>query len=616
MDSSHASTSLSGVHRARQAFFVEGGDPGAGLPSHIARSWRRCSAHSPIADLAEPVQRGELSARREAASWLRRCAEPELDALAEHAVGQGCVVILTDATGLILDEVGSPEFLPKAHRIALAAGVEWSESRRGTNAIGTALQERQALMVLGGEHFLARNGALGCAAAPIFDARGALAGALDVSGESIKVNEHALGLVRLAASQVEHRMMSAAAALRPGQGLLRFHRQPGLVGTSREALLSIEDGLIVGANRRALALLGLDWSDALGLPAARIFGTRWERLQHAPDRVAAPDGRQWIAALDTTAARRPVAMPAARSVPLEQQDALDPLLARAGRLLAEGLSILVTGETGSGKEVFVRRLHQASRRASGPLVAVNCAALPEGLIEAELFGYEDGAFTGARRRGQAGRLREAQGGLLFLDEVGDMPLAMQTRLLRVLEDRVVRPLGSSREFAIDFDLVCATHRDLPALVRSGGFREDLFYRLQGEVVAIPPLRQRPDRRALIQRLFDEAGARRKELRLTDEALALLSAQPWPGNVRELQAALRRLAALSEAGTTLGEPELAAALSLASCTASPAHGEATLAALADEAIRQALGASHGNVAAAARLLGVHRSTLYRQLARKP
>src|SRR5262249_26392919 len=160
-------------------------------------------------------------------------AQPEFDALAEHVVPQGCVVILSDATGLILDEAGSAEFLPKAERVALLPGVEWSEARRGTNAIGTALEERDAVLVLGPEHFLARNGSLGCAAAPILTSRGAPVGVLDVSGEHVRVDAHALSLVRMAAAQVEHRMIC-----RFDEGeLVRFHLRPGLLGTPREGLL-------------------------------------------------------------------------------------------------------------------------------------------------------------------------------------------------------------------------------------------------------------------------------------------------------------------------------------------------------------------------------------------
>jgi transcriptional regulator of acetoin/glycerol metabolism len=612
------------VERARQMFFVDGADPGNELAPYIRRSWHRCAARPPSAnvgaDAAMTLHGDDLHQRREAATWLRRCAQPELDGLAEHALRQGCVVILSDASGLILDEIGSPDFLPKAHRLALSPGVDWSEAVRGTNAIGTVLLEREALMVLGGEHFLPQNGLLGCAAAPIFDATGKLVGVLDISGESIQVDVHALGLVRLAATQLEHRMMSAPSG-RPAGQLLRFHRRPGLLGTPREGLLQVRDGVVVGANRSALHLLGLGWHETLGAEVRGIFGARWQRLQNAPGLVASSDGQQWAASIDAppqgfVAAPRPAV---AAAPPDLAADAVAPLLARALRVAAQGITILVTGETGSGKEVFVRRLHRAGLRCAGPLVAVNCAALPESLIEAELFGYEEGAFTGARRRGLPGRLREADKGMLFLDEIGDMPLSLQTRLLRVLEERVVRPLGSAQDVAVDFDLVCATHHDLETLVQQGRFRQDLLYRLQGYVVAIPPLRERPDRLGLIVEVFQSAGAGARDICLSDAALQDLAARAWPGNLRELSSTLRSLVALAEDGSEVGVTDLAA-IAMSKLPAPPAadpppEASGLLDSLTRQAVHQALAGQAGNVAAAARQLGLHRSTVYRYLARK-
>ncbi len=600
------------VDRAREMFFVERVDPGPHIAAHIRRSWRRCDALALAPTLAEPILHADFTQRSEAAAWLRQCAQPELDGLAEHALEQGCVVILSDASGLILDEIGSPDFLPKAHRIALTPGVEWSEAQRGTNAIGTALLEREALMVLGGEHFLTLNGALGCAAAPIFNAQGELSGVLDISGESVHVDAHALGLVRMAATQVEHRMMSAA---RSESQLLRFHRRPGLLGTPREGLLSVQDGVITGVNRTALGLLGLGWADVLGQPAARIFGSRWQNRQGL---VAAADGQEWAVRLDRAAPAMPIKKVTPVRAEPERDDALAPLLARAARVSAQGLPLMVNGETGSGKEVFVRRLHRISRRANGPLVAVNCAALPDSLIEAELFGYEDGAFTGARRRGLPGRLREAHGGMLFLDEIGDMPLSLQTRLLRVLEARCVRPLGGTQDVAVDFDLVCATHRDLHALVAEGRFREDLLYRLHGYAVAIPPLRERNDRRALIEQLFSENGGAARDLILAPAALAALDARPWPGNVRELLSVLRSLIALADDGSTLDLADLGLPPDDSKIAANAENQrderEGMLASLTEDTIRQTLADCLGNVTVAARRLGLHRSTLYRHLAR--
>ena len=614
------------VEQAREMFFVQGRDPAPWIAPHISRSWQRSRPVDHQYIDPAPMALALLRERREQSMRLLDCAQPELDGLAEHAIGNGCVVILSDASGLILEEIGSPDFLPKAERIALQPGVEWSENNRGTNAIGTALAEREALMVLGGEHYLAQNGALGCAAAPIFTGRGELAGALDISGETVRVNTHALGLVRMAAQQVEHRMLLAEA-----QGhVLRFHARPALIGTAREGLMVIEGGRIVAANRVALELFGRSWDGLLDLEARDFLGPNWPRMEHRRSLLTLPGGRQIATVMERTSTRggaRPMARradaPAATGAARPEADDIQPLLDKAVRVLNEGVSVLVNGETGSGTDVFSRRLHAASRRAAGPFVAVDCASLPETLIESELFGYDEGAFTGARRKGMAGRIREAHGGVLFLDEIAEIPLALQTRLLRVLEERVVTPLGGGQGVAVDFDLVCATHGDLPALVKAGRFRADLMYRVAGFTVALPPLSRRADRHTLIARLFLESGGAAKHLRLESDALEALAAYRWPGNVRELRSTLRAVVALADTGDSVTAAALPA--HLLGTHAAPTTDAATEAALAPQAgplqaitrhaIDEALKACDHDVSKAARRLGVHRSTVYRHIARQ-
>ena len=605
------------VEQARELFFRQGRPiPEHAVSPHILRSWRRSQPVENRSIDPEPLGLALLQQRREQATQLLRCAQPELDGLAEHVSASGCVVMLSDASGLILEEVGSPDFLPKAQRVALRPGVDWSEHSRGTNAIGTALAEGEALTVLGREHYLDQIGIIGCAAAPIFTGRGELLGALDISGDAMNIGAHALGLVRMAACQVEHRLALATAR----GDLLRFHVRPGLIGTPREALVMVEGGRIVGANRIALGLLQRHWHELLDHEVEEVLGTRWRVLEHQRGLLTLPGGQQVAAlaerSLPTAAAHALAGAPRA-SVATPVADAVAPALWQAVRVLDQGVAVLVSGETGTGKEVFARRLHAASRRAKGPLVAVDCASLPEGLIEAELFGYEEGAYTGARRKGSIGRIREADGGVLFLDEIGDMPLPLQTRLLRALEERRITPLGGGRAQAVDFDLVCATHADVRALVAQGRFRADLMYRIAGFQVWLPALRERPDRGVLIERLLGEAGGTARQLRLSEPALAQLMAHPWPGNVRELRSVLRTIVALSEPGRLIGPddlpPALASAAVLDASLVSPGAPTGSLHAVAERTIEQALQQCRYNVTEAARLLGVHRSTVYRHLA---
>lgn len=207
--------------------------------------------------------------------------------------------------------------------------------------------------------------------------------------------------------------------------------------------------------------------------------------------------------------------------------------------------LLINGETGCGKEAFAKAVHQASSRANNAFVALNCAAIPENLIESELFGYRGGSFTGALKEGMRGKLQQADGGTLFLDEIGDMPFALQTRLLRVLEDRVVVPIGGAPQ-AVDVRIISATHRDLLARVANGSFREDLYYRLNGLEIAVPPLRERSDKAQLLAFLLAEEAAGQVVL-LDEKARHALLDYAWPGNVRQLRNVLRTLAALCENG---------------------------------------------------------------------
>jgi transcriptional regulator of acetoin/glycerol metabolism len=239
--------------------------------------------------------------------------------------------------------------------------------------------------------------------------------------------------------------------------------------------------------------------------------------------------------------------PGAPGSPTFDDPQLAQRLATAQRVIARGTPILLHGETGSGKEVFARAVHQGSPRATGTFVAINCASLPEHLIEAELFGYRAGAFTGAERRGRRGKIAQSDGGTLFLDEIGDMPLALQARLLRVLDEREVTPLGADEAQKVDFQLMSASHRHLPALVREGRFREDLYYRLAGVELKLPALRERRDRATLIAAVLrDEGGSN-----LSGDAETLLMSYGWPGNVRQLRHVLRSAVALADGGTVCG-----------------------------------------------------------------
>ena len=658
------------LHLARRRFFDEGSDPGVLVPESIARSWRRCSTiPSRGVGKPEPLPNDELFSRRDAQGRLRHHALPELEALAEALVPSRVIVLLADPEGMILDAAGSDTFMTKAQRVALMPGVDWSEGSRGTNAIGTALTDASPVTVLGLQHYLEQNSALGFTATPLLAPDGHVMGVLDVSGDPRCIQAQNSSLVRMAGQMIEHRL--ALDTWPPDTEILRFAHDPALIGTHREALLWVRNGIVVGANRASLRVLGMRFEQLYEryvedlfttLPVSGPVPTRlqlqphlmqpgrfsvwsacWVRsAQRAPARVHAVDAPPAIDAPVIPAPRAFAPQWVSPQATIEPGDDAPPViddparhsqLSRAVRVMGAGIPVLVTGESGVGKEVFARQLHAAGTRASGPFVAVNCAAVPESLIESELFGYEPGAFTGARRRGQAGLIREADGGVLFLDEIGDMPLLLQARLLRVLQDREVRPLGGAQAQSVDFALVCATHRRLAELVDEGRFRADLYYRLQHFTVELPALREQPDRRERIAELLHHM-LERHGLRLSEQAREAMLGCQWPGNWRELVGVCRTLRALGEPGQRLeladlpasvrdclrrqraaSRPDAPMGVEPGPAVADESAVQADLRSLTAAAMQAALDACEGNVSRAARMLGVHRSTLYRHAAQR-
>ncbi|QJP13801.1 sigma-54-dependent Fis family transcriptional regulator [Starkeya sp. ORNL1] len=603
------------VLAARRQFFQQGKLADALVSAPILRSWQRCAERG--LDNArlphiEPLTARELREATGPHERLRRLCRPEVESLYSDAMATGCVVILTDDNGLILETLGSAGFAARAAQVALRPGVPWCETATGTNAVGTALVEGRPIAVHGGEHYFEPHGILSCSAAPIFDPYGRIVGALDLSGPASVDHRHALGLVRMAVAQIEHRFFDEDFR---GRRVLRFQSDPALLGTAREGILVFEDDRLVAANRSGLGLLDIDWS-ALG---ARGIGELFGEVPHdggRTGRLIDAAGRELFGSVDGSTGAT-VTAPPRIAHPRRGEGALVPVLdgpthvavLRAVRLLEADVPVLIRGETGTGKEMVARDIHRRSSRASGPFVAVNCAAIPETLIEAELFGYEEGAFTGARRQGRKGLLREAQGGVLFLDEIGDMPLALQARLLRVLQEREVSPLGGGRSVKVDFALVCATHRDLNAATDAGAFRSDLYFRIAHYTIGLPALRDLPDRLAIVRALWRRlAGDER--LSLSPDCEHHLAGLEWPGNFRQLVGTLRVLAALAEPFEPVPLDMLPADIATPA-RRSQADG-AQLDAITRDAMQRTLDACGGNVSRAARELGINRSTLYRRL----
>ena len=658
--------SASALSQARRSLMESGEVPDGLVNDTLMRSWLRCqrAGLSPVDQYNEPPLSGvqELKVALACEHDFLAHARPVMDFVAQQMQGSGSLVVLSDVRGLLLHSLGDVEFVSRADRVSLRPGALWHEADRGTNAIGTALAERRAVVIHGAEHYLERNSFLTCAAAPVRAPNGQLKGVLDISGDHRGQHPHTFALVRSAARMIEDRLFHAR---HHRDFIVRLHPQAEGLGGLGEGLLALSiDGWVVGLNTQAQQWLALDdtligactleqaTGTRLGLwPAGKVMQLRLPAMGRLYARLD-NHGKETVTLRDSATAFSPIAPAGERSAPSrptaqaspnpQPEPALDPRVAQAMqrglRVQAQGISVLIQGESGTGKEVFARHLHTEGPRSHKPFVAVNCAALPETLIEAELFGYVGGAFTGARREGSPGRIREADGGTLFLDEIGDMPLPLQARLLRVLQDKVIVPLGGSKPVPVDFVLVSATHRQLKEAIAEGHFREDLYYRLNGLSLTLPALRDRQDFKALVGEVLthitQEMGRAPVE-RIHPGLMHSLARHPWPGNIRQLHSLLRTACALLDPDDhaldwshlpddMAKELQQTTPMALAPHGSSPSLGtvvpasgtltpaEPNLRKLSAQTIRQVIAASDGNMSLAARQLGISRNTLYRKL----
>jgi len=614
------------LNRARSAMERDGASTPDLVAPEISASWTRClelgldpRRPPPI----EAVDEAQLKAVRDRADLVRALALAEMQTLYHQIAGSNFLIAFASPDGIRLDTIADPSFRNAARTASIRPGTLWAEPLRGTNALGTVAQTGQTLTVHGGEHFFAHYGSLTCTAAPVRGPDGSLAGVLDASSHRGSRQQHTQALVGMAATQIENGLFRQH---HRGNLVMAFHSRAEYLHTLSAGLLALDPAdTVLGVNPQARFLLQ-------GLPALPrrhfedLFRTRFAALleggcagfQRLEDRVGSvfvadiENLRSLSARLAPPCATVPAKAPAAVAPDFVAPDfvADDPAVRAALRQTEAGalrrLPILIRGETGTGKEQVAHHVHRASGRR-GAFVPVNCAALTGSLIEAELFGHADGAFTGARRGGAPGLVCEADGGTLFLDEIGDMPLALQAVLLRLLDDWSVRPVGGGRTRRVDVLLVAATNIGVEEAVEAGRFRPDLYYRLNTVPVVLPALRDRSDLKVIARRLLADVAP---DSAIDPEALEHLAAWRWPGNIRELRNVLTRLA--------MDQPGQPITLAMAAATVGHAPPRAGTGrdSLRDTVKGRILAAHRdtgGNLSETARRLGVSRNTVYRAIA---
>lgn len=611
----------------------------------VAQSWQRCSANNvdPLQiDRDEHLTPHTLDQKIKINSQLIRIATPIMHELFNRIRDFSCgVVVLTDNEGYILHSVGNSDFAEQAKEIRLTIGANWHESIVGTNAIGTALFVKQPMHIYSQEHFCRQNHILTCSASPIFSPQGDIIGALDISTHYENSNMYTLGLVVAAAKAIETQLILESAK----QKLVIAYRQIStMMETVNDGLLAVDrNGIVTHINRAGSGMLGLPQKQCVGQPLNQLIqdADKWlYELRQGKTVIeksivlfaqsgTSPtpyhlkllaDFQDQFSGAYASLSKLPAKTVASKSHNARYtytdiigcSNAIESCKRLVVKAARSSSTVLLQGETGTGKELFAQAVHNASMRADEPFVAINVAALPPTLIETELFGYEEGAFTGARKGGQRGKFEQANGGTIFLDEIGEMPLNLQIHLLRVLEEKQVVRVGGYKPVTLDIRVIAATNRNLYEQVQSGKFRLDLYYRLNVLAINIPPLRDRASDITMLSDYFVEKIGRqlnRPGITLTQKAQNCLLRYPWPGNVRELENVLERAINLTD-DSLIDDSHLPDELISQDFEISisyPSLREKEI-----QTILSTLNQTHGNLGKAAQLLGIGRTTLYRKL----
>jgi len=626
----------------------ETGDARFPVRSLIHDSWSRCATGGINAQQGEaPINSGkdEIEYLTRANNDLLAAARRSFATIGRLLDGTGAMLVLADGEGMLIDAIGDKKTIHDGMDIHLAIGGKWTEDVVGTNGIGTALWTGEPVFVHAAEHFCAGIKSWTCAGSPIRDPYdGTIIGVVDLSGHPNIFRPHNTALVAAAAREIEK-------ALADHQNAERTRLLEAFIASAPHYRRS--DGLMI-VDRRGRPIYCSNLPDTADGPFHDqvLHGRSWRLQFPEADTLAAlasalPQGMQAcnISPLDLDGDLRgaalvfPSARTSKRTYPSRPaaphlRDAAAGIVGESEALLAaidvacrvaqsnEVTSVLIEGETGVGKELFARLVHAGSRRTpNDPFIALNCGAITKELFGSELFGHVSGAFTGASREGKPGVFELANGGVLSLDEIGEMPLEIQPFLLRVLEERLVQRIGDNRSRPVDVRLIASTNRDLKQEVAAGRFRRDLYYRIGTVCIHVPPLRERGDDWILLldhfnRRISDRIGG--ELLEFSDPALEALQAYQWPGNVRELRNLVERLHVLSHGSpvevTDLPE-EIASPPKLEAPVKIPEGTTAPVISFEDaerQAVLSALKAEGGNLSRVAQRLGISRPTLYRKL----
>ena len=623
-----------------------------GLKEIIARSHERSAGyginpHTSGAPEASRLSDEQLAAVIEEQKEFYRVAREQLDTLYRLLKDTGFCMALADKNGYVLYVIGDPDLVEHFKTRRCIPGYRWTERDMGTCAIGLVLEERIPIFLPGDRMFASQARKISNAGAPVFSTDGKeVMGVISLSGYSKKMHVHTLGLVRQAAETV-------TAHLREKDRVRELNTQnqymDAILESSSRGMLTVnQQGILVRANSRAASLLNLPpkfigrtfaeclgghfdistyLEDGRGFHSREILTKKKGVTQYASLDPIRNTGGELVGGLITVIEKKEIIRVATEMTGSHAHFTFDSIIGssdelqsalRMARISAGSTTtILLSGETGTGKELFAQAIHNESERRNRPFMAINCGAIPKELIESELFGYEEGSFSGAKKGGRPGKLELADGGTLFLDEIGDMPFDMQVKLLRVLQTGEIQRIGSLRTARVDLRLISATNQDLKKAIQNHRFREDLYYRICTLKIDIPPLRNRGRDVLVLADHFLNRHSLRLNRRFTIKDSELekgLLRYNWPGNIRQLEGSVERAVHMVEGDRLAPEHFGITAL------AEPGHGtdeavrlpRQTLAEIERRALIGTLDNCNGNICQTARILGISRPTIYRKL----
>lgn len=658
------------IVRAWQIFIDQGHLDLSQVRSEIAQSWCRSkqAGVDPFSvNKRKRINKASLSERRQRKGDLVNIALPFMQSLYEFVAGTGFAVILADEQGYILEMLGASDTIKEGKKINLLIGSQWSEEAAGTNGVGTALELRAPVQVSGAEHYCQLVHDWTCSAAPIFDHHRKLVGVLQLSGPSAASHQHTLGMVVAAAAAMEEQMHIQE---QNRELLLVNHRLHNIFHTMSEGVVIIDNkGRIEQVNPRAEGIFKKPAHDLQGVRILDIFkeipGIKEMLASGIPcsdtEVQLSWDGRQIHCLASGKAIRDDrgelnggviLLNPITKIKNLVNRFSgatarftFDDIIGsssemmeavRIARLAAlNDNNVLLQGESGTGKEVFAQAIHKHSRRCNGPFVALNCAAIPRELLGSELFGYVEGAFTGAHRGGRPGKFELASGGTLFLDEIGDMTFGKQGTLLRAIQEKAVIRIGDNRVIPVDVRIICASNKDLQQAVERGDFRRDLFYRLNVLKINLPPLREHLEDVPRLFEYFARQICQRQGVEIDEieqGIIKVLANYHWPGNVRELENVVERMICMAQGNSLklkdlpaevcgpariLGEPTSYSGLASADSEPSDLQAERKRRREArrkqeKQEMISIVARCGGNISQIAREMGVSRNTVYRKM----